>query len=298
MDDSFKKANIYSITAAVKATITWKKQVQNLLNMPNAPLHHHLNAYGTADAGLLAYETTTSIDLLQLANNNKKFRDFLLKDLARDRPFAIFQYDPELIQLYVNDQHEILIDAPDMVVPLKAYEIKDLGRIVETQAIINYLEQHKLLSPELRDQLNAAPLPFLVFMGREVIQLVYNSSFRIMPDLIVESIQQIDPTHQLFTANFLCYIRTNDLIDTLVVELETTGDPTILQLDKLTQQFVAAMANCHADVNDAVQADKFQLQLKGIPNGEFYKRNQALKTQKVDAIFKETDKKARYLLLR
>lgn len=94
------------------------------------PLRSFINIYGSADAGLMGFETPLSIACTRLLEQ----RPCLGQDLLScSRPACVYQFDPRV--KYLEVQKDSIVVSADAAMPLLRYDILDQGELLNWDAI-------------------------------------------------------------------------------------------------------------------------------------------------------------------
>ena len=106
------------------------------------PLRSSASVYGTADAGVLAYETTESIQIRRLVANRPELCEGLF---GQPRLPALMQYNRE--QVYFEECSGELLFSKIGTMPLVRYNIGDQGGVYSPAELSTRL--HDILSPDM-----------------------------------------------------------------------------------------------------------------------------------------------------
>jgi len=144
-------------------TERWRAHLQEKVGMN--PLTDAINIYGSADVGLMAHETATTIFLRRLAAQNPQLAQSLFHS---DRIPSVNQYNPHL-RHFEQLEGELLISARSGI-PLLRYNTKDLGDVLYFEEAESALSTHNLdLGAEFQRQADPAllwRLPIVYLFGR------------------------------------------------------------------------------------------------------------------------------------
>mgnify|MGYP003393535068 CR=1 FL=1 len=133
------------------------------------PEKNFIDVYGSADAGLMAFETPLSIILRRLARKNKELRQSLFGESTFLPLLA--QYDESHI-FFENVDRELVLTRFGTI-PLIRYAIHDIGRIIkydEMQTILKKLGLIKEIGKVLNKNYN---FPFITVHGRTDVALTF-----------------------------------------------------------------------------------------------------------------------------
>lgn len=156
------------ITAGDKFTEAWRTSLFKLVRAKDA-LRTLVSIYGSADAGVLGYETPISIFLRGESLRNAGLR----KNLFGDEPVlpALVQYDPESI--FFEESNGELFFTTGTAAPLIRYNIHDIGKIYSWEQMKVLLEQFGLTTQATRAEFSRWKMPFLVKKGRNDVAVTF-----------------------------------------------------------------------------------------------------------------------------
>lgn len=129
------------IMAGESFTEEWRDRVHELAGRQD-PLHSSASVYGTADAGVLAYETPESIQIRRLVANRPELCEGLF---GQPRLPALMQYNRE--QVYFEECSGELLFSKIGTMPLVRYNIGDQGGVYSPPELSTRL--HEILSPDM-----------------------------------------------------------------------------------------------------------------------------------------------------
>jgi phenylacetate-CoA ligase len=152
---NWKKLNIKFLGAGEGFSENWRDYLLSMVNQKN-PYNSFINIYGSADAGLMGFETPLSIYLRRLTSRDNELNKELFNS---DRNPYLYQFDPEFKYLNINYDQEILITC-DATAPLLKYNIHDKG------GILDYLKVYGLNKLDT-NLLKGFCLPFVYIFGRD-----------------------------------------------------------------------------------------------------------------------------------
>jgi len=163
---SWNRLNVRFLGAGEGFSENWRDYLLSLVGQKDV-WRTIINIYGSADAGLMGFETPLSILLHRLTSvdhelNKKVFRS--------DRNPYLYQYDPRFKYLETNSDSEILITA-QATAPLLRYNIHDSGQVLSFSEVF---DKSKVASPKLiaslaksRIKTSQWNLPFVAVFGRD-----------------------------------------------------------------------------------------------------------------------------------
>ena len=130
-DMDLAKLNIKLTGAGQMITESWRKYVTKKLG-GSSPYHTILNVYGSADAGLMAFESSVSVFMRELMSKNRLLGKEIFKT---ERLPSIYHFDPRLIRFEgVNDELVLTLNSG---APLIRYNIKDEGGVFDYHELAN-----------------------------------------------------------------------------------------------------------------------------------------------------------------
>lgn len=145
--------NVHIVTAGESMSEAWRQHIQTILGEKSRVV----NVYGLADAGVVAAETPTTLEVKKLVKNN------LPEFLGGSRTVGLLQYFPD-DRYFESDNHRRLILTTNAGLPLIRYDTKDHGFTLSAKEVCKQLKAHDLPIPE--SLLDTSP-PFLCLFGRE-----------------------------------------------------------------------------------------------------------------------------------
>lgn len=156
------------LTAGDTFSESWRTNILKFIGS-NRPADV-INIYGSADTGMLGFETPLSISLRRLANKNDKVFKLLFPNAGVNPP-AFMQYDPRYV--YIEQEGpELLLTVPTAS-PLIRYNIHDLGTITSAKELKTLLKSQGLLSKSVQKMLQQWPQPFITKYGRTDVAVTF-----------------------------------------------------------------------------------------------------------------------------
>jgi phenylacetate-CoA ligase len=157
----WEKLKTRLLTAGESFSEEWRDYVLKLIHS-NDPYHDAISVYGSADAGMLGYETPLTILMRRIYNQRPKVRaDFF----GTTTTPSIVQYDPKY-RHFEEVNGELAFTAMSGI-PFVRYNIKDIGGVMSFAELAAPIEDR--LVPMARQQgidINQWQLPFLYLKGR------------------------------------------------------------------------------------------------------------------------------------
>lgn len=118
----WKKLNVKFLGAGEGFSENWRNYLLSLVDQKD-PFHSMINVYGSADAGLMGFETPLSI----LLHRETALKHDLNKSLFKsERNPYLYQFDPTMRYLESNNKGEIIVTM-NATMPLIRYDIHDQG---------------------------------------------------------------------------------------------------------------------------------------------------------------------------
>ncbi|MCX2966870.1 phenylacetate--CoA ligase family protein [Gordonia aquimaris] len=158
--------DIKLLLAGELITETWRDHLLKRIGKPNDPASIVL-IYGTADAGLMGFETALSIAIRRAAEHDPNLRGALFDEDVTHLPTFV-EYDP--VARYVEtDEDGCLLFTLDTTLPLVRYRIKDEGELYDGSTMRDVLEAygHDELAQRVTDN------HFLALYGRPDVAVTF-----------------------------------------------------------------------------------------------------------------------------
>ncbi|MEP9416978.1 hypothetical protein ABLE92_21940 [Gordonia sp. VNQ95] len=191
------------LLAGEAITEKWRDHVLALLGREGEPERICLK-YGTADAGLMGYETPTSVAIRRAALDDDALSQSLF-GVSVDEPQPTFvRYHPEY-RYTECDSEGYLLFTVDSAMPLIRYRINDRGKVLDAIMIRRLLRASG--QTELADRVELGA-HFLVLHGRTDIAAIFHS-LNIYPDNIRPAFEEPDLENAL-TGRFLVEVLSDE----------------------------------------------------------------------------------------
>ncbi len=149
---NWKKLNIKFLGAAEGFSENWRDYILSLVGQRDV-YRSFINIYGSADAGLMGFETPLSICIHRLTTTDRKLNEQLFENV---RTPYLYQFDPRFKFLETNSQNEIMISC-NATAPLIKYNIHDFG------GILDYSKTESIKTANL----GSWEYPFVYIYGRD-----------------------------------------------------------------------------------------------------------------------------------
>ncbi|MDO8655391.1 MAG: hypothetical protein Q7R48_03165 [bacterium] len=185
-------AKIKVLAAGDSFSEEWREDVAKLLNIKKESM---CNVYGSADAGILGFETPLSISLRQRANKNPE----LSKELfgAQPRLPGFFQYDPDSV-FFEERKGELLLTAATAC-PLIRYNIHDIGKVFSSEDIAHIAATYHLKEKR-------TGFPMVAICGRTDVAVTFYA-LNIYPEHIRAALED-KRVAKFLSGNFFAYNKT------------------------------------------------------------------------------------------
>lgn len=142
----------------------WRDHLQKKVGFPNI-FTDTINIYGSADVGLNAHETVSSIFLRRISREKDAVRNALFHT---ERIPAIYQFDPRL--RYFEKLGDELLVSTRSGIPLLRYNTKDVGDVLPFGAMKSVLSAHEVdFDAQVKKEGVSSliwTLPFVYLFGR------------------------------------------------------------------------------------------------------------------------------------
>jgi len=164
----------------------WRDLVCERVNQPNSPLTI-ASMYGTADGGVLGFETPLSIIIRRFFADHPTISRELF---GESRLPTLVQYNP--MSRYFEVVDNTLVVSGNNGVPLVRYHIADQGGIISFDEMEKYLKQNGFdINVHAQNILHSQPakLPFLFLFGRADFTISYYGA-NIFPENVTIALEQ------------------------------------------------------------------------------------------------------------
>jgi len=217
--------NIKILTAGDKFSENWRNDVLELLEIKNVA-DSIVDIYGSADAGILGYETSLSISIRREAAKDKQ----LYKELFGNESNipGLFQYNP--IDTFFEEINGELVLTKETAAPLIRYNIRDIGRIIP------YQEMKKIV----KFKHSNLKFPFLVIKGRSDVAVTFYA-LNISPEHIQAGVED-RKVARLLSGNFFTYSNTTNRSKTQKLYIKIELAPKI-KLTKNSAELIMESIN-------------------------------------------------------
>ncbi|MDP3710443.1 MAG: hypothetical protein Q8R29_01830 [bacterium] len=194
------KNDIRVLTAGDKFSEDWRATVLKTLKIKN--FDYVISIYGSADAGIMGFETPLSIYLRRLAVKNPHIYKKLFGE-SSVLP-ALVQYNPEYI--FFEEVGGEFVLTTETSAPLVRYNIHDTGRLFSYDDMIRVIKDGGLEKDAREQGLLVWKMPFLVVEGRSDVAVTFYA-LNIYPEHIKMSLED-KRISKLISGNYFIYNKT------------------------------------------------------------------------------------------
>lgn len=207
--------NIKILTAGDSFSEKWRDEALKYLG-PKANRTSIVSVYGSADLGVMGFETPLSILIRTASVKNKLFKEKLFG--TNEKLPALVQFVPD--HVYIESIENELVFTADTVMPLIRYNIHDTGEVVSFTDMIKLLRSFNLLNEAQRLKLTDWKLPFIIKKGRTDVAVTYYA-LNIYPEHIEAGLKNSEFSKSI-SGNFRAYNETekNEKKENLIIEVE------------------------------------------------------------------------------
>lgn len=195
------KNKVHILTAGDKFSEKWRSDLLELLHIKDLQ-HSLISIYGSADAGILGYETPLTIFLRRKISESKNLsREFFGNYV--DLP-GLVQYDPKYI--FFEEAENELVLTVNTALPLIRYNIHDVGHVLPYVEVRRFLKSYGLAKEAFTHDLARWKLPFLILKGRTDVATTFYA-LNILPEHIRAGIEKREVT-KFLSGSFFAYNKT------------------------------------------------------------------------------------------
>lgn len=230
---NWKKRNVKLLTAGEGFSENWRDYVLGIMGQKN---HSSIiSIYGSADAGLMGFESPNTIALKRKTSTNP----LLNKDIfSNERNPYIYQYDPRFKYLQcINSEITITADA---TMPLIKYNIHDHGDILKPSQVDKHLDKV------------GWQLPYVYIFGRSTINTTI-FGLNIYPEN-VKAVLEHKSLQSTVTGKFKIETKFDSKQDQyldLIVELKKGLKPSDKINNQIKKMFVEVVIGLNSEYNKA-----------------------------------------------
>ena len=238
----WSKTNLRFLLAGEGFNESWRTYVAQRAG-GKSPVQDFLNLYGSADAAVLAHETTASILVRRRIADDIKARGKLFSD---ERLPSLLQYHPEH-KFFEEVDEELIFTAPGGI-PLIRYNIHDRGGILTRQNIIDTIPELGEYFQQLEKDHKLWNLPFVYVFGKSD-QTVILYGANVYPENIKAALEQEDVREQ-FTGRVVMYTDDDSNKDQrLHIEVECAPNikPTNQLVQRMTQRIYETLIELNSE---------------------------------------------------
>lgn len=211
--------NFKILTAGDSFSEKWREEALKYLS-PNTNKTDIISIYGSADLGVMGFETPLSILIRTTAANNKLFKEKLFG--TSEKLPALVQFMPDYI--YIESVENELVLTADTAIPLIRYNIHDTGEVISFTDMLEFLKSFNLLQAVQKLKLADWKLPFVIKKGRTDVAVTYYA-LNIYPEHIEAGLKNSKFSKSI-SGNFRAYNETvrNEKKENLIIEVEVKGN--------------------------------------------------------------------------
>ena len=205
----WSKVKLGLLLAAQGFSEDWRRHVQRITKSPPGSI---FSIYGSADGGVMGFETPLSVSLKERLEEGVVDYDFKLPNLESRSPY-LFQYLPTL--KYFESLANELVFTGDNGVPLIRYNIHDIGGILNLDKLV-----------ALAKNIGEAALfklPGLYLYGRSDYSVIFSGA-NIYPEHLLTAIQSSGFMNELTGSFFIEVKEDGSLTQQLHLHLELVRD--------------------------------------------------------------------------
>lgn len=184
---------------------SWRERVAKTLHQPP---YRIINLYGSADIGLMGFETVDTLAVRRLATTDKNILTLFGSDSEYIPP--IYQFDPS--SRYFEESNSELLCTVDNALPLVRYNLHDMGRVVWGTTIA-------AANPKMQTNSLQSQLPFISILGRSNYMVTFYA-LNIYPEHIREILNQPDVSTKVSGRFFLKVVYNNEQNQNLEIFIE------------------------------------------------------------------------------
>ena len=199
---------------------SWRTYVAKLSG-DRSPVHDFMNLYGSADAAVLAHETTASIVIRRRISEDLETRRKIFND---ERLPSLLQYHPE--HKYFETVGEEIIFTATGGVPLVRYNIHDRGGILSRSDIEDKIPELKESFAEIATNHQLWNLPFVYVFGKsDQTVIVYGAN--VYPENIKKALED-EEIRDNVTGKFIMYTSLDEKKNQRFnIDIEVTKDTRV-----------------------------------------------------------------------
>ena len=259
---NWQRLNVKFLGAGEGFSESWRENLLSLAGQKDV-FKCMINIYGSADAGLMGFETPLSI---YAKRELQKDGDTGKRLFGTDRLPYLYQFDPMMKYLEASDNGEITLTmyAPT---PLIRYNIHDKGGIVKNSLLVNAANKisdnslHKL--SEFGVKISDWPFPFVYVFGRDrFMTTLYGVN--IYPENIKEAFEHKD-LQQYLTGRFIAEKisdKNQDQALLVRVELNRKTRMSKILIKRIRARLIRVLKRVNSEYNQVEQKYKQKMHPK------------------------------------
>jgi phenylacetate-CoA ligase len=248
----WRKLNVKFLGAGEGFSENWRDYLLSLVGQSN-PFNSFINILGSADAGLMGFETPLTIVIRRKTTTDNKLNQAVF---ATDRNPYLYQFDPRL--KFIESVNGELTITADATMPLIRYNIEDHGYVLSYRKFRSSLEN---LGLSLKNLLKTNKLsgfdwhlPFVYMFGRKHFMLTLNA-VNIYPENIKAALEHKN-LQPYISGRYIALKKYNQAQDQyllLRVELRPDIKPTKKLKKKIQNIFVHTLKKLNSEYNEVVK---------------------------------------------
>jgi phenylacetate-CoA ligase len=176
---------IFILTAGDKYEEEWREEIRIKFTKNPNPFSV-INVYGSADAGIMGFETPLTITLRQLAEKNAVLKKELF---SGNGPIpGLYQYNPNYI--YLESVNEEIVVTASTAYPLIRYNIRDSGSVTSMIELIKKLKLTGTWSKDLASLCKKFTYPLVLVRSKNDVSITYYA-IKVFHDHIWAGLRQL-----------------------------------------------------------------------------------------------------------
>lgn len=240
---------------------SWRDRMCQTLGVCD-PATATASLYGTADGGVLANETPTSVRIRRVLAARP---DLALELFGQARLPTLCQYDPEH-RFFEEDSGRLLFSG-DGGVPLLRYDILDRGGVIPYAQMLAFLDKQRLDTASLTA--DALEQPFVFVFGRSSFAVSYYGA-NVYPENIAVGLEQPEFFSHV-TGKFVIEVLEDEKLDArlkISVELVAEGRHDADLASRLAQSIVEHLRHVNSEFRNYVPPARQVVDVTLLPLGD------------------------------
>jgi phenylacetate-CoA ligase len=207
--------NLKLLTAGDSFSEKWRDSALKIIGT-NLSLNSIISIYGSADAGIMGFETPLSVFIRKSALKNKGLYTELFGE-AEKQPVLV-QFNPK--HTYLESIKGELLLTSNTSIPLIRYNIHDIGKILSFAETKKLLKKYNLIGQAEKIGLEDWQMPFIIKYGRTDVAVTFYA-LNIYPEHIEAGLKD-KRIKEMVSGNFRAFSQTakNNQDEQLNFEIE------------------------------------------------------------------------------